>query len=51
MAKQKKKRFTLQGLLFSSSVQNDTEKFFVTTAGLLDAKYSLINKKFTRLWE
>ena len=38
-------KFTLEGLLFSSSVQNDTEKTFFTTTGLLDTKYSLINGK------
>ena len=43
--KKNQAKFTLEGLLFSSSVQNDTEKFFITTAGLLDAKFSLIHGK------
>ena len=38
-------KFTLEGILFSSSVQNDTKQFFITTTDLLDAKYSLINVK------
>ena len=43
--KKNQAKFTLEGLLFLSSVQNDTEKFFITTAGLLDAKFSLIHGK------
>ena len=43
--KKNQAKFTLEGLLFSSSVQNDTENFFITTAGLLDAKFSLIHGK------
>ena len=43
--KKNQAKFTLEGLLFSSSVQNDTEKIFITTAGLLDAKFSLIHGK------
>lgn len=35
-------RFRLGGLLFSSSIENDPEKMFVTTNGLPDATYSLI---------
>ena len=38
-------KFTLKGLLFSSAVKNDTEKIFVTTGGLIDAKCGLINGK------
>ena len=38
-------RFDLEGKLFSSSVKNDTEKISMTTLGLLDAKYSLVNGK------
>ena len=38
-------RFNLEGMLFSSSIKNDTGKKFVTTSGLLDAKYSLVNGK------
>ena len=36
-------RFRLEGLLFSSSIKNDAEKIFLTTNGLFNAKYSLIN--------
>ena len=35
-------KFTPEGFLFLSSVQN---QIFITTTGLLDAKYSLINGK------
>ena len=35
-------RFRLGRLLFSSSIENDPEKMFVTTNGLPDATYSLI---------
>ena len=38
-------KFTLKGLLFSSAIKNDTEKIFVTTSGLIDGKYNLINRK------
>ena len=38
-------RFTLKGLLFSSAIENDTEKIFVITSGLMDAKYNLIKGK------
>ena len=38
-------KFTLEGLLFSSAIKNETEKIFVTTNGLIDAKYGLINGK------
>ena len=38
-------KFTLEGLLFSSAIKNDTEKIFVTTSGSIEAKYSLINGK------
>ena len=38
-------RFTLKGLLFSSAIKNKTEKIFITTNGLIDAKYGLINRK------
>ena len=31
--------------LFSSTIKNDTEKIFVTLDGLIDVKYSLINRK------
>ena len=38
-------KLSLEGLPFSSLVQNDTENFFIMTAGLLDAKYSPIHGK------
>ena len=38
-------KFTLKGWIFSGSVQNNFKKIFITTTGLLDAKYSLINGK------
>lgn len=38
-------KFTLEGLLFSSSVQNQTQKFIITTTALLDAKYSFVYRK------
>ena len=38
-------KFTLDGLLFSSVIKNNTEKIFVTTSGLIDAKCGLINGK------
>ena len=33
-------KFTLEGLLFSSSIQTETETFFLKTTGLLNANYS-----------
>ena len=36
--KKKQAKFTLEGLLFSSSVQNNTEKKLYYNYGLLDAK-------------
>ena len=38
-------KFTLEGLLFPSAIKNDTEKIFITTSGLTDAKYALANGK------
>ena len=38
-------KFSLEGLLFSSAIKNETEKIFVTVGGLMDAKYGLINRK------
>ena len=38
-------KFTRKSLLFSSSVQKDSKKFFITTTGFLCAKYILINEK------
>ena len=43
--KKPKFKFTLEDLLFSSAIKIDTEKIFVTTSGLTDAKYGLINRK------
>ena len=36
-------RSKLESLIFSSSIENNTEKIFLVTNGLSDAKYSLIN--------
>ena len=38
-------KFALEGLFFSSSVQNQTQNFFITTTALLDAKYSFVYRK------
>ena len=38
-------KFTLEGLLFSSAIKIDTEKIFVTTSPLADAKDALVNGK------
>ena len=35
----------LEGILFASSIKNETEKIFLQTTGLSDAKYGLINDK------
>ena len=35
-------KFTLEGLLFSSAIKNDTEKIFITTGRLIATKYGLI---------
>ena len=35
--------FVTEGFLFSSSIKNNTEKIFLATNGLADAKYGLIN--------
>ena len=37
-------RLRLEGSLFSSSMKKDTEKIFLTTNGLVDAKYNLIDR-------
>ena len=39
----------LEGILFSSSVKNDTEKIFLETTRLTDAKYGLINDDFKQV--
>ena len=36
-------RFKLESLTFSSSIKNNTEKIFLVTNSLSNAKYSLIN--------
>ena len=38
-------RFIANILLFSSSIKEDTKIIFITTNGLNDAKYILINRK------
>ena len=40
-------RLTPIGILFSSSVTNDTKEIFVTCRGLNNAKVALINGKYT----
>ena len=42
-SKKKTIRFKAEGLLFSSGITNDTEKIFLVTNGLADAKYGRIN--------
>ena len=43
--KKKSVKFSLEGLLFSSAIKNETEKIFITVGGLMDAKCGLINRK------
>ena len=45
----KKVRFALEGILFSRSVKNGTEKIFLQSAGLTDTKYGLINDGFKQV--
>ena len=42
-------RFKLNGILFASSIKNNTEKIFLQTAGLSVAKYALINDKYKQI--
>ena len=42
-------RFSTEGILFASSIKNNTEKIFLSTNGLTDAKYGLINDKLQQL--
>ena len=42
-------RFKLNGILFASSVKNNTEKVFLQTAVLSRAKYALINDKYKQI--
>ena len=44
-SKNYKYRFTANSLLFSSSIQKDTNVIFIVTNGLNDAKEILINRK------
>ena len=44
-----KAQFPLEGILFSSSIKNETEKIFLQTTGLTDAKYGLINDGFKQV--
>ena len=44
-SKKYKYRFIANSLLFSSSIKEDTKIIFITTNGLNDAKYILINGK------
>ena len=39
-------RFILEGLLSLSSIKSNTEKIFLQTVGLSDAKFGLINDKY-----
>ena len=44
-----KRRFKLNGILFASSIKNNTEKIFLQAAGLTAAKYALINDKYKQI--
>ena len=44
-SKRYKERFTVDSLLFSSSIKEDTKAIFITTNGLNDAEDLLINGK------
>ena len=43
--KSKPAQFTIEGRLFSCAIKNETEKIFVATSWLTDAKHGLINRK------
>ena len=47
--KSNKIRFKLNGILFASSIKNDTEKVFLQTTGLTAAKYALINDNYKQI--
>ena len=44
--KKDKVRFRLEGILFASSIKNESEKIFLPSTGLSDAKFGLINDKY-----
>ena len=44
-----KARFSLEEVLFSSLIKNKTEKIFLQTTGLSDAKYGLLNDKHKQI--
>ena len=48
-SKKYKYRFIVNNLLFSSSIQKDTNVIFIATNGLNDAKEALINGKILQL--
>ena len=41
--KRNRVQFSLEGILFSSSIKNNVEKIFLQTTGISDARYGLIN--------
>ena len=47
--KKNKVRFSVEGLLFSSSMASNTEKIFLVTNGLSGAKYGLIIDKLNQV--
>ena len=44
-----KVRFSLEGILFLSSIKNNTEKIFLQTTGISEAKYGLIDDEFKQV--
>ena len=42
-------RFSLEGILFSGPVINNTEKIFLQTTSISDAKYGLVNDDFKQV--
>ena len=42
-------RFKLNGILFASSIKNNTEKIFLQTAGLSSVNYALMNDKYKQM--
>ena len=44
--KKNKVRFRLEGILFASSIKNETEKIFLQTTRLSDAKFGIISDKY-----
>ena len=47
--KKNRVQFSLEGILFSSSIKSDTEKIFLQTTGISDATYGLINDNFKQV--